>query len=298
MTINIDGSKVKSITIDGITVQEVTIDGTVVFTADFSSSGISLDDYSNISGNASGARGGIEVKGKTAGRIWAGGSNRVMQFSLSSGSFISTSFESEIYIGDTEYLFSISWGPNGENLVAIGSQEEAVINVDTKYDISTGSVSYYSTNYAYGNTRGCDIFQDSDGNTGMLTVTRDTNKIFQYDLSINSSTGTNPSSSGSYNYEDDINNAVKGVSITNNGETVILNTSSTSPTSAVIAEYNLSTPYDISTASLESTTEVTTEYGSFTETDLNRLAVGEDGMKLYTLNDYASENEYYIGMYS
>ncbi len=191
-------------------------------------------------------------------------------------------YNDNFYISEDDHPTGVVFNNNGTKLYVIGEENAAIYeyNLSTPYDISTA---VYNDNLSVSSQ---DIYpQDlifNNNGTKLYIVGIEHYKVYEYNLSTPYDIST-----GVYNddlYVGNQDEDPKGIAFNNNGTKLYV----MGEYNSKVFEYNLSTPYDISTGIYNDFLDV-----SDIEGNAESIAFNNDGTKLYIVG-YASVgvNEY------
>jgi hypothetical protein len=214
------------------------------------------------------------------------GADDVKQFSLSTAWNISTAvYQRALDVSSRETSpYGLFFKSDGTKMYVCGSSSESVneYSLSTAWDISTAS---YTHNFFVGSPQTkptCLSFKD-DGNK--MYVSGGTNTVIEYNLSTAWNVST-ASSSQSFDVSSQENDTVEGMAFKADGTKMYI----IGATDAVY-EYNLSTAWDVSSASYLQSINV-----SSNDTDNQGIYFKPDGTKMYLAGNSGNEiDEYNLG---
>ena len=263
--------------ITGYSVQSNNGDGTIpAGLASASYDGISF----SVAGQVSPAGDGVHFKSDgTKMYVMSAGDNTVYQYSLSTAWDVSTASYDSVSLSvssqDTGNWRDLDFSHDGTTLYCLGGNEVAYqYNLSSAWDLSTASYASKSFNFSsYNLPQG--IFVSSDS-TKVIICSSNTSAVWEFtlstakDISTASYTGNTKDLTG----ED---SGTAGVSMNSDGTVmVILGT-----TNDTVYLYNLSTAYDVSTASYSGTS-----LSVASQTDgADQIFLSQDSIKLYMIGD-------------
>ena len=202
------------------------------------------------------------------------GNDRVYEYNLSTPYDISTGVYNDYLAvgGQDTYPEGIAFNDDGTKLYVIGNGYDKVYeyNLSTPYDVSTGVYNDYLDVSGQDHTWH-DIAFNNNG-TKMYLVGSDNKRVYEYNLSTPYDIST-----GVYNdylYVNTSDNYLTGIAFNNDGTKLYVVGDGTER----VHEYNLSTPYDISTG-------VYNDYLSISSQDAipQGMAFNNNGTKLYVV---------------
>jgi len=182
--------------------------------------------------------------------------------------------------GQTTGPEAVTFNPTGTRMI-VGSTSDSSIkeyHLTTGFDVSTAS---FDSSYSAGIGRVDGVAFNSDG-TKMYAVSSSSTFIYQFSLTTGFDIST-ASSNGSYNTSS-VQNDLRDVQINNDGTKIY----TIGDSDDQIEEYNLSTAYDVTTASHESSTSVSAQSGN-----PQGFCFNNDGTKLYVADESDSSGTVY-----
>jgi hypothetical protein len=176
--------------------------------------------------------------------------------------------------GDVNGIFL---NPDGTKMYIVSYSTNLVYqySLSTAWNISTASYDSVSFSVASQDSTAEGIFLNSDG-TKMYILGAASNKVFQYSLSTAWDLSTASYDSVSLSYSAQVTSDVRAMTMSNDGLKLIIAKSSTD----TMYQYSLGTAWDLSTASYDSISLVTS--GMFTDT-IKDIGISDDGTKLFQL---------------
>ena len=199
--------------------------------------------------------------------------DRINKYSLMSGGTLDGGLNFTLSeAGDVNGIFV---NPDGTKMYIVSYSTNLVYqySLSTAWDLSTASYDSVSFSVASQDSTAEGIFLNSDG-TKMYIIGATSNKVFQYSLSTAWDLSTASYDSVSLSYSAQVTSDVRAMTMSNDGLKLIIAKSSTD----TMYQYSLGTAWDLSTASYDSISLVTS--GMFTDT-IKDIGISDDGTKLF-----------------
>ena len=198
----------------------------------------------------------------------------VNEYTLSTGYDVSTaSFVDSFSVSSQEsYVTDLAFNSNGTKMFIVGSGTDAVYEYDlsTGFDVSTASYNSVSLSVSSQDTAPEALTFSSDG-TKMYVGGESNDTVFQYTLTTAFDLSTASYASKSFSVVSQEND-IAAVQFSSDGTKMFI----IGATNNTVYQYNLSTAYDVSTASYSSTS-----FAMSQDTSSQSLAFSSDGTKLY-----------------
>lgn len=205
--------------------------------------------------------------------------DRVHQYSLSTPFSINTaSYDSVSFSFSSQSVnpYKVRFNSDGTKMYMLGGRIVYQYSLSTAFAVNTASYDSVSFNFSSQDTVPYDFVFNLDGSKVYL-IGAVNQRIFQYSLSTPFSISTTSYDSVLFNYTAQ-ETIAWGLSFSNDGTKMFL----VGTSSDAVYQYNLSTPFSLSTASYSSVSfSIASQGGNF-----QALVFSDNGAKMYAVNDY------------